>query len=222
MIKKFIYAMLAGVAISIGSVLYLLVENKVVGALLFSVGLMMVIEFKLNLVTGFIPTKREELKPGQYFIDTLLIFLGNVVGTIIVALLLRLTRISDKLVTASLAVSNVKLDDSLISLFILAIFCGFIIAMIVKAKNYKLQALFVAMMIAVFILCSFEHCVADSFYLAMSLKLFTWKGLLVLLIVFLGNFVGGYASSFIGFERKAKVQENIEQEKETIEETKNA
>ena len=35
-------------------------------------------------------------------------------------------------------------NDNFLSLFILAIFCGFIIAMIVKADNYKQRVLYVA------------------------------------------------------------------------------
>ena len=84
--------------------------------------------------------------------------------------------------------------------------------MIVRAKDFKKQVLYSLMMIAVFIISSFEHVVADAFYLAMSLKLFTWKGLLVLLMALLGNFVGGFLSSYIGEEKKVK--------EEIVEETK--
>ena len=212
MLKKLIYSILAGISISIGSIVYLLVENKNVGALLFSVGIMMVIEFKFLLFTGYVPTQRNKQKITDYLINCLFVLCGNIIGCALVAGLMYFTRIGASLYDKALAVSNVKINDSPLSILILAMFCGFIIAMIVKANNFKKQVLYSAFMIAVFILSSFEHVVADAFYLTMSLKLFTWKGLLVLVMALLGNFIGGYASSFIDNEPKP-VLENKENEK---------
>ena len=45
-------AVLAGMAIGIGGVLYLTLENKVVGALMFTVGLYAICAHGLNLFTG--------------------------------------------------------------------------------------------------------------------------------------------------------------------------
>ena len=53
------------------------------------------------------------------------------------------------------------------------------------------------MMIATFILCGYEHVVANSFYFSFSLKLFTFEGLLFMLVCLLGNFVGGLICSFV-------------------------
>lgn len=199
MIEKLIKSILAGVAISIGAVIYLLLmdTNKIVGALFFSVGILMVMEFKLLLYTGYVPTQREGQSFLDYTINSAFIFIGNLIGGGITAGLLALTRLKNQLYEASLKVCEIKLNDNLLSIFILSIFCGIIIAGIVKATNLKHKVLYVAMMIATFILCGYEHVVANSFYFSFSLKLFTLEGLLLMLVCFLGNFAGGVICSFI-------------------------
>lgn len=197
MIDKLIKSILAGISISIGAVIYLLCSNKIVGAFLFSVGILMVMEFKLLLYTGYVPTQRENQSIKEYIINSTFVFIGNLIGGIITAGLLALTRLQSDLWKTTNAVCDIKINDNLLSIFILSIFCGIIIAGIVKATNLKHRILYVAMMIATFILCGYEHVVANSFYFAFSLKLFTFKGLLFMLICFLGNFAGGLICSFV-------------------------
>ena len=197
MIKKLIYSILAGVSISIGATIYLLCSNKIVGAFLFAVGILMVMEFKFLLYTGYVPTNRENQKITDYLINSTFVFFGNLIGGGLTALLLSLTRLKDSLYQATSSLCETKLNDNLLSIFILSIFCGIIIAGIVKATNLKKQVIYVAMMIATFILCGFEHVVANSFYFAFSLQLFTFKGLLFMLVCLTGNFVGGLICSFV-------------------------
>lgn len=203
-LKKLLKSIMAGIAISIGSVIYLSCSDKNLGALLFSVGILMVMEFKLLLYTGYVPTQRENHpKFYKYILESLLIFGGNILGGMITAGLLGLTSKGPILYEKALAVCTTKLGENplsfqaFISVFILSIFCGFIIAGIVKATNLKHKVLYVMMMIGVFILCGFEHVVADSYYFAASLKLFTWEGLLFMAACGLGNFAGGLLCSFI-------------------------
>ena len=197
MLNKIVKSILAGVAISLGAVIYLLCTDKIVGALLFSVGILMVMEFKLLLFTGYVPTQRETQSFSDYLKNSGIVFVGNLIGGALTAGLLALTRLQEKLYTATSNVCQIKLDDHLLSIFILSIFCGIIIAGIVKATNLKHRVLYVAMMIATFILCGYEHVVANSFYFSFSLKLFTLEGALLMLVCMLGNFVGGIICSFV-------------------------
>ena len=197
MLDKLIRSILAGISVALGAVIYLLCSNKIVGALFFSVGILLVMEFKLLLYTGYVPTQRESQSFKDYLINSSFVFIGNLIGGALTAALLSLTRLKDQLYQATTAVCEVKLNDSLLSIFILAIFCGIIIAGIVKATNLKHKVLYVAMMIATFILCGYEHVVANSFYFSFSLKLFTFEGLLLMLVCLAGNFVGGLLCSFI-------------------------
>ena len=197
MLNKLVKSILAGISIAIGAVIYLLCSNKIVGAFLFSVGILMVMEFKLLLYTGYVPTQRECQSFKDYVINSSFVFIGNLIGGAVTAGLLALTRLKSDLWKATNAVCDVKLNDELLSIFILSIFCGIIIAGIVKATNLKHRVLYVGMMIATFILCGYEHVVANSFYFSFSLKLFTFEGLLFMLVCFLGNFVGGMICSFV-------------------------
>lgn len=199
MLNKLVKSILAGIAIALGGVIYLLLmeTNKIAGALFFAVGILMVMEFKLLLYTGYVPTQRENQTFLDYTINSMFVFIGNLIGGALTAGLLALTRLKDQLYAASLKVCEVKLNDNLLSIFILSIFCGIIIAGIVKATNLKHKVLYVAMMIATFILCGYEHVVANSFYFSFSLKLFTLEGLLFMLVCLLGNFVGGLICSFV-------------------------
>lgn len=197
MLNKLYKSILAGIAIAIGAVIYLLCPNKIVGAFLFSVGILMVMEFKLLLYTGYVPTQRQTQSIKDYILNSCLVFIGNLIGGALTASLLSLTRQKDSLYTSTLALCEFKLEDSLLSIFILAIFCGIIIAGIVKATNLKHQMLYVGMMIATFILCGYEHVVANAYYFSASLKIFTLEGALFMLVCLLGNFAGGVICSFV-------------------------
>ena len=197
MVNKLVRSILAGVSIALGAVIYLLCSNKIAGAFLFTIGILLVMEFKLLLYTGYVPTQRDSQSFKDYLINSSLVFVGNLIGGALTAGLLALTRLREQLYQATSAVCEVKLNDNLLSIFVLAIFCAIIIAGIVKATNLKHKVLYVGMMIATFILCGYEHVVANSFYFAFSLKLFTLEGVLFMLVCLAGNFVGGLLCSFV-------------------------
>ena len=50
--RVFLRALAAGIAIAVGGTVYLSLENKIVGALLFTVGLYVIVLNGLNLYTG--------------------------------------------------------------------------------------------------------------------------------------------------------------------------
>ena len=59
-------------------------------------------------------------------------------------------------------------------------------------QNYKNEIgkyVGIFMCVTVFILCGFEHCVANMFYFSVA-SAWTWKTLLYVLIMVLGNSVG--------------------------------
>lgn len=194
-LKDFALAVLAGMAISIGCVVYLSVENAVAGSILFSVGLLTVLCFGLNLFTGKAPYICKN-KPS-YLGFVAVVWLGNFAGTGISAFLIRFTRVYDKIIDRCTSIAQTKVDDGFLSLFILGIFCGIMMYIAVdtyinqsKEKNFS-SALVVVFCVSVFILCGFEHSVADMFYFMLSLPIGKW--ILPLLVITLGNVVGGNA-----------------------------
>ena len=191
-LSTFLYAVMGGVCIGAGATAYLCVENKILGALLFTVGLFAICTMDFNLYTGKVSYILEKKK--YRFIDLIFIWLGNLAGTAAMSYLLKLTRIGDKLRGEASALCDTKLGDNPLSVFVLAIFCNLLIFIAIDSyKNNphqlgKYLGLFFG--IVTFIFCSYEHCVADMYYFfaadAWSLKTFVY-----LLIITAGNSIGG-------------------------------
>ena len=189
--KVFVSAILGGAAIGFGGTAFLSLDSKVLGALFFTVGLFVICTFGFHLFTGKVCYVFQ--KDRAYGWSIPVVWLGNVVGTGLVALLVRLSRIAP-IGEKAQAMCQVKLDDSLLSLFVLGILCNIFIYIGVEGFNTnphevgKYLALFFGVM--VFILCGFEHCVADMFYFSVA-GMWSGSAILRLVVITLGNAVGG-------------------------------
>ena len=187
-----VLAILGGMGVGIGGVVYLSVENKIVGAFLFTIGLFIIMTTGLNLFTGKVAYIFD--RSPNYLITVLMIYIGNFIGTGLVGWLMPMTRYGSGLVAAANTIVDAKLSDNFVSIFILAAFCNFVIFAAcdgyhqVKHELGKYIGLFLG--VAVFILCGFEHCIANMFYFTISGR---WNGTTVvyLAVMTLGNIVGG-------------------------------
>lgn len=190
-IKAFVYSIIGGGSIAIGGAAFLSVESKVVGALFFVVGLFVICTMGFSLFTGKVCYVFEN--DAGYALDLLLIWLGNIIGAFIVGEALRATRIAGISEKAA-AMCRMKLDDSLLSIFILAIFCNILIYVAVDGYRNnpheigKYISLFFG--VTVFIICGFEHCVANMFYISLA-RMWSAEALIFILVNSLGNAVGG-------------------------------
>ena len=192
-LADFLYAIMAGAFIAMGGVVFLSLNNKIVGAFMFSLGLFTVCTLKYNLFTGKVGYLfNNDVK--TYLPWCLMVWVGNLVGSIIVAELVRLTRVAPGIIEKSTKLVQVKADDSLISLFVLGIFCNI---MVVHAVDQYLnnpheigKYLGIVMSIMVFILCGFEHCIADMFYIQMA-RMWNSQTIIALIVITLGNVLGG-------------------------------
>ena len=189
---------LAGFCIAIGGAIFLSIENKVVGSLLFSIGLFCVCSASLHLFTGKIcyTTTFKTSELYKYFF----ILLGNLLGTFSCAYLLSLTRLNEALTARAASICDTKLSDTPISLIILGFFCNIFIFIGVHGYKYIQYEVgkYIALIFGVmgFILLGTEHCVADMFYIAMA-GAFTKEMFKVLLFVILGNTLGGLTSFYL-------------------------
>lgn len=189
--KTFVSSILAGACIGFGGTVFLALDNKVLGAMFFTVGLFVICSFGLHLFTGKVCYVFQNDK--AYALSIPLIWVGNLIGTGIVALMVRCTRMST-LADKAQALCQVKLDDSLLSLFLLGILCNIFIYIGVEGyKNVphevgKYLALFFGVM--VFILSSYEHCVANMFYFSLA-GVWNVRAVVCLLVMTAGNAVGG-------------------------------
>ena len=195
---EFLKSILAGIMISIGCMVFLSCENKYIGSFLFSIGLITVVVFDLNLYTGKIGYVLD--KDRKFFIDTLLSAVGNFIGCFLCGIL--------KSPIGSVAViAENKLLKTFPNLFADAVFCGIMIYVCVEIFKRRNSFIGILFCIPVFILCGFEHSVADMFYFinADSLSL---KAAVFLITVIIGNAVGGLffpvVNRFSKFLRKEK------------------
>ncbi len=191
-VKEFVLAILAGAMIGVGGCVYLSVENKIVGSLLFTVGLYTIVLNGLFLYTGKVGYLVNE--KASYLITLLTTWLGNLVGTFAAARLMCISRIgwikTDGIVDAAYASSMAKISQSPLSAFVLAIFCG--ILMYVGVDGYKdtKNPIILFACVSVFILCGFEHCVANMFYFSLG-SAWSAAAFGYIIIMTLGNSVGG-------------------------------
>ena len=179
--------------IAIGGTVFLSIENKVIGASLFSIGLFGVLIYNLNLYTGKIGYLITNFNL-KYIKELIITLIGNFIGACSVGFILRYTRIYDNIYEKALNLANIKLNDNILSIFILSIFCGLL--MYYAVNGFKKQTdfgkyLVVYLGVAVFILCGFEHCIANMYYFSVadiwSLKTLGYTGIMVL-----GNSIGSF------------------------------
>lgn len=200
--KTFILAIGAGLCIGIGGTVYLMCPSRLLGAVLFSVGLLTILVFKLKLftgMTGYIFGEQHKLK---YILTLVITWIGNFTGTFLVGFLLRNSRLALTLIPAAQQVVSAKLEDSWYSLMILGVFCGMLMYIGVdsfkKSQNQfsTLSTLMPVICVSTFILAGFEHCIADMFYCVVAGL--SVKSLFVLLFVTFGNILGSFIIPIIG------------------------
>jgi formate/nitrite transporter FocA (FNT family) len=162
------------------------VYGSLVGAVLFSLGLMAVVGYKLKLYTGtagFI--NKNEI--GQLF----LILLGNIIGCLCLGLLSRVSPMDIQ--AAAQKVLELRLKTGALRCGLLGIPCGLLMttAVTFARKGNMLPLLFA---VPLFIVCGFTHCVADAFYYCAVpvafLKAHALQILGVYVCIVLGNLIG--------------------------------
>lgn len=177
---------LAGICISIGGCVYLSCDNKVVGAILFSVALLSICMMRLNLYTGKIGLSISDHSQDA-LVELISCLVANIAGTVLCGLLTsHLT--PDLSMQANLICHN-KLMLSNASVLFRAIMCGILMYIAVYVYKEKGSELGIFFCIPTFILSGFEHSIADTFYFASS-GMFSTDVLVFLWIVLLGNTVG--------------------------------
>ena len=200
--NTFRLAILSGIAVGIAGWGYLACTN-IVGAVLFSFGLLTVVGYKLPLYTGtagFVPLRDGQGRCclGSAIGKLLLILSGNIMGCLLVSLFARLSPIdlgasAQKILEGRLAIGPLRAG-------LLAVGCGFIMTTVVTfAREGKPLALLFG--VPLFINCGFPHCLADAFsYLTVPVA-YTGAHILEVLVLYpclvVGNFVGCNLYRFI-------------------------
>ena len=196
-INTLVSSILAGICIGLGGYVNL-VMGGIIGAVMFSFGLLSVVHYKYALYTGkagFFTNKVE-------FVELFLIIIGNFIGCWLVSLIF--VQCSSNLANAQAVVDTI-LSKSLLEVFILAIPCGFIMSTAVAFAR-KGQYLPLLFGVPLFIVCGFRHSIADIFYYcaASDFKMEPW------LCAVLGNFVGCNIPTRLKVYRKVPMKQSSE------------
>ena len=178
---------LAGLLISLGATAFLTVDNKIIGALLFSIGLTAVILLEANLYTGKIGYVNSKAK----LISAALILIQNLLVALVCGLIFYSTKNN---ICENLWLN--KLTKSWYEFLFDSIGCGICIYLSVELYK-KTGSIFVIVLgVLVFILSGFEHCIADIFYLSASMS-FDLKSILYILTAIIGNSIGSLLIRFL-------------------------
>ncbi|MCR5491165.1 MAG: formate/nitrite transporter family protein [Bacilli bacterium] len=213
-LNVFTYAILAGAAIALGGILFILskafipenqfISSSLVGALLFPVGLLLVCYLKFNLYTGKIGMafRNKKLdKKGLNVLEWLFnILIGNAVGAMAVGLVVYALTLIDKESAFSLAVYSVGASRAItfdfpgiFNMVWRSMACGALVYIAIYLFN-RLSSHFgkvigIVVPIAFFVFAGFQHCVANMFYIAAG-AVWNANAFVGLLLCVLGNSLG--------------------------------
>lgn len=180
-------SILAGITIGFGCIVYVL-QGGILGSFLFSLALLTVVMQNMNLYTG----KIGYIQNIKDFMYMMLMAVFNFIGIGLFAWMMTFTTLDYSSVNT--IIQN-KLSMPDISSFILAICCG--VMMYIAVDNFKkvLHPFFIIMPIMLFILCGFEHCIANVGYFVLGQIDVTWDNISKVLIYVAGNAVGSLVYS---------------------------
>lgn len=202
MVKKYLNVLvkgvLAGICIGIGGWLYIKAKSmalsSITASFLFPIGLILICNFGFFLYTGkicYLYNQLKEKKGLTYLVQLLLGLFGNYLGATFMGLILSNTLEVPAFVNDMV---DIKLQYEWWKLIVLGIFCGLLIYFAVegfaKLNNMFGKYIVLIFCVAGFIICGFEHCIADMFYFALAGE-FSFKVLGTILLIVIGNSIGG-------------------------------
>ena len=211
----FLKGIMAGFFIAIASMLSIVVNSsisnysisKLLSALVFPIGLILVVLFKTELFTGnclvIIPLINKKIKIKSSLKLLIFSYLGNLAGAIGTIILVSLTNHFD-LFGSSIWLS--KLNLSIINEFALGILCNILVCSAVYlasiSKTIVEKVLCCIFPVFAFVLLGFEHSIANMYYLfATFFDNFNQISLIDVLnnlyFVTIGNIIGGFLIGYL-------------------------
>ncbi|ADL34958.1 formate/nitrite transporter Fnt [Butyrivibrio proteoclasticus B316] len=222
-LKTFLLGILAGAYIALGGLGSQIASctaadpssARLISSVVFPIGLFMVLVGGAELFTGncliFIPVLSGKAKFTGMLRNWVLVYLGNMVGGFLIALLAATSHIysfannalAEGVINTAITKANISFSDGLLRgilcnvLVCLAVWCSF------SADEVAGKVLALWLPVMLFIICGFEHCVANMYFIpagmltsaiyglpAEGLSLF---GFFVtnLIPVTIGNIIGG-------------------------------
>ncbi len=211
-------ALSSGLIIGIGGVASLLANNvlglwgRLVGASLFSLGILAIVMYEMKLFTGMVA---DIPKMGIKNVWKLPVcFLFNILGVAIVAVIARYSFLGDIVVAQGGATISAKInaDKWAVKALCSSILCGALITLSVWSVKYAPEkglssTVGVMFPIIVFAFCGFDHSVANMLYLY-YLGDFSWKIVGYVLLTVIGNILGGVILPLISLLKESSTPQN--------------
>ena len=160
--------------------------GPLVGAILFSLGLLSVVGYKLKLYTGTAGFIQKNEVGNLFFI-----LFGNILGCLCLGLISRISTMDIQ--GAAQKILEFRLETGALRCGLLGVPCGFLMT---TAVRFAREKHYIPLLLAVplFIVCGFTHCVADAFYYTCVpvafLKAHALQVIGVYVCIVLGNLIG--------------------------------
>lgn len=154
-------ALLAGMLIGLGDTIYVVAESHIVGSFLFSLGLISILVKGYPLYTGrigYVEGWRDFVKPIGGMLPIIVL---NFIGIALTCAMMNATRLD---LSAVDAMVQTKVNQSWLSALVLSWGCGVMMYLAVNGWKKTSNPLLVILPIMFFILCGFEHCIANYGY----------------------------------------------------------
>lgn len=205
--KRLVMSIMAGMYIALGSHAFIVAySNQFIRAAVFPVGLMLIVIVGGELFTGnclmTFSLLRKKITISRYVQTLLQVFIGNFIGSIIIAALLIVSGYysSDILKETINVIIEGKLNLSFIQAFTRGILCNMLVVMGVwfssSAKDTIGKIFGCWFPVMLFVLSGYEHVVANMFFFPIGCYLDSSINIIEVLLrnilpVALGNFIGG-------------------------------
>ena len=178
-LTSFVKGILAGLSIGVGGFLYILMVHyvggelgKVLGSLLFAVGLFTVCTFGFHLYTGKIGLVYENKQEKKFYISLPIMYLGNAVGAFglgyICYAIFKDTSVMDTVSSVCLSRTSLASFNDYLSCIVRSLLCGLCVYLAVKAFNLnRLKPLGISLLVLfvfIFVYAGFQHCIANMYY----------------------------------------------------------
>jgi formate/nitrite transporter FocA (FNT family) len=180
--NKILNAVIAGFLVSIASALALTIDDPIGAAFIFAAFLAFVIARDFNLVTSKVHLFLEKKSNPK---NLLLMFFGNIIGTLIAIMILRGVRLNGTIMMRARAVVNERSTDTIFSVIVMSILAGLSMYILYNAwAIYKSIVLTIAIGMAIW-LCGFEESISECFIFVYT-NGFTAR----ILLIVIGNIIG--------------------------------
>ncbi len=194
-------AICSGLMIGLGGTASLIAMNgfgkagKIIGPVLFSLGIFEIVTYEMKLFTGMVADIPTMGLKNTWRLPVC--FLGNVLGVAFVALLVYFTPLADAAIAQSkiLVAGKLSAENWPLASLCSSILCGACITLSVWSVKYSPKkgldaTLGVTFPIIVFAFCGFDHSVANVLYFFFNGAI-SWKIVGYELLAILGNILGG-------------------------------